>query len=99
MNPAVERSGDAVPVVNTFNEWDPLEEVVVGIVEDAMVPPWDTIMPAVVHDRAVAAPTAAMIGRLWLAGTPRRSEGHAATLPLYGRRPDATPRAAGRGRP
>ena len=38
------------PVVSTFNEWDPLEEVVVGIVEDAFIPPWDTIMPAVVHD-------------------------------------------------
>lgn len=37
--------------VRTYNEWDPLEEVVVGIVEDAMVPPWDTIMPAVVHDK------------------------------------------------
>lgn len=39
------------PVVNAFNEWDPLEEIVVGIVDDALVPPWDTIMPAVVHDR------------------------------------------------
>ena len=39
------------PVVNAFNEWDPLEEIVVGIVDDAMVPAWATIMPAVVHDR------------------------------------------------
>ena len=39
------------PVVNAFNEWDPLEEIVVGIVDDAMIPAWDTIMPAVVHDR------------------------------------------------
>ena len=38
--------------VAAFNEWDPLEEVIVGIVGDAMVPPWDTIMPAVVHDRS-----------------------------------------------
>jgi len=42
---------DATPVVNAFNEWDPLEEIVVGIVEDAVVPPWDVIMPAVVHER------------------------------------------------
>lgn len=38
-------------VVNTFNEWDPLEEIVVGIVEDAMIPPWETISPAVIHDK------------------------------------------------
>ena len=38
-------------VVSTFNEWDPLEEIIVGSVEDAMVPPWDEIMPAVVHDK------------------------------------------------
>lgn len=43
----------ATPVVNTFNEWDPLEEVVVGIVEDAVVPPWDVITPATTHDRTL----------------------------------------------
>jgi len=37
--------------VRTYTEWDPLEEIVVGIVEDALVPPWDDIMPAVVHDK------------------------------------------------
>ncbi len=37
--------------VLVFNEWDPLEEIVVGIVEDAMIPPWDVIMPATVHDK------------------------------------------------
>ena len=41
------------PVVNTFNEWDPLEEIVVGRVDEhSLVPPWDVIMPAVVHDRS-----------------------------------------------
>jgi glycine amidinotransferase len=40
------------PIVNAFNEWDPLEEIVVGRVdENTLVPPWDVIMPAVVHDR------------------------------------------------
>ena len=28
------------PVVNAHNEWDPLEEVIVGIVDGAMIPPW-----------------------------------------------------------
>jgi glycine amidinotransferase len=37
--------------VSTWNEWDPLEEIIVGIVDDALVPPWETITPAVVHDR------------------------------------------------
>ena len=37
------------PVVNTHNEWDPLEEVIVGIVDGATVPPWETVTPAVVH--------------------------------------------------
>jgi glycine amidinotransferase len=41
------------PVVNAFNEWDPLEEIVVGRVDEStLVPPWDVIMPAVVHDKA-----------------------------------------------
>lgn len=29
--------------VNSYNEWDPLEEVIVGIVDDAMFPSWNTI--------------------------------------------------------
>jgi len=37
------------PVVNAHNEWDPLEEVIVGIVEGATVPPWEAVTPAVVH--------------------------------------------------
>jgi glycine amidinotransferase len=39
------------PVVNTHNEWDPLEEIIVGIVDGALVPPWDVIMEATVHHR------------------------------------------------
>ncbi|XHR81304.1 MAG: hypothetical protein ACFKPT_24240 [Gloeotrichia echinulata GP01] len=30
-------------VVNSYNEWDTLEEVIVGIVDDAMFPSWNTI--------------------------------------------------------
>jgi len=37
------------PVVNAHNEWDPLEEVIVGVVEGARVPPWEIVTPAVVH--------------------------------------------------
>jgi glycine amidinotransferase len=37
------------PIVNTHNEWDPLEEIIVGIVEGATIPPWETVTPAVVH--------------------------------------------------
>jgi glycine amidinotransferase len=48
----VEQQSTPTPVVNTFNEWDPLEEIVVGRVDDStLVPPWDVIMPAVVHDK------------------------------------------------
>ena len=37
------------PVVNTHTEWDPLEEVIVGIVDGAMIPPWDVVMAATLH--------------------------------------------------
>jgi glycine amidinotransferase len=39
------------PVVNTHNEWDPLEEVIVGIVDGAMIPPWDVILEATLHTK------------------------------------------------
>lgn len=39
------------PVVNAHNEWDPLEEVIVGTVEGALVPPWDVAMEATLHRR------------------------------------------------
>lgn len=38
---------------------------------------------------AVAAPTAAMVARAWLAGVPGSSEGFDEVLPIYGRDPDA----------
>ena len=34
------------PSVNSFNEWDPLEEVIVGRVEDACIPQWHAILGA-----------------------------------------------------
>jgi hypothetical protein len=38
-----------MPAVNTFNECDPLEEIVVGVVADARIPRWETVSPAVIH--------------------------------------------------
>jgi len=37
------------PAVNCFNEWDPLEEIIVGTVEGALIPPWDVVMEAALH--------------------------------------------------
>ena len=37
------------PIVNAHNEWDPLEEIIVGTVQGALVPPWDVVMEATVH--------------------------------------------------
>ena len=39
------------PVVNAHNEWDPLEEIIVGSVEGALVPPWDIQMEATLHSK------------------------------------------------
>ncbi len=35
------------PVVNSWNEWDPLEEVIVGVLDGAATLPWDTALDAV----------------------------------------------------
>ena len=35
------------PVVSSHNEWDPLEEVIVGSLDGAVNPPWDLAMQAV----------------------------------------------------
>jgi len=34
------------PVVSSFNEWDPLEEVIVGTVRGACIPAWDACLEA-----------------------------------------------------
>ena len=52
----------------------------------------DRLPPAVVTEPAVAAPSALMAAHAFLAGSPRVARGFAATLPIYGREPDATPR-------
>ncbi len=44
-----DRQSPSYPVVNAHNEWDPLEEIIVGTVEGALVPPWDVIMEATLH--------------------------------------------------
>jgi glycine amidinotransferase len=36
------------PVVSSHNEWDPLEEVIVGILDGAVVPPWDAAYGAMI---------------------------------------------------
>jgi glycine amidinotransferase len=41
---------DTAPVVSAYNEWDPLEEVLVGTIENAVIPEWDPI------DRAAHSP-------------------------------------------
>jgi len=54
----------------------------------------DRLPPDVALDRAVAGPSALMAARTLLGGSPRVVWGFDATLPIYGREPDATPRAA-----
>ena len=52
----------------------------------------DRLPPAVVVERAVTAPTALMVARTFLAGSDSLTTGFGATLPVYGREPDAVPR-------
>ncbi len=40
--------------VRSYNEWDPLEEVIVGVVEGAVVPPWDLITQATMPSHAAS---------------------------------------------
>lgn len=44
-------SGLTVSPVSTFTEWEPLEEVVVGIVDDIRMPDWDQSLDAVIPNR------------------------------------------------
>jgi glycine amidinotransferase len=49
MNQVLERkptTKGAGPVVNSYNEWDPLEEVIVGIMDQATIPSWDETIRA-----------------------------------------------------
>ncbi len=36
-----------LPVVNSWNEWDPLEEIIVGVLDGAVALPWDAALEAV----------------------------------------------------
>lgn len=40
-----------LPIVNSFNEWDPLEEVVVGVVDGAVIPPWHMSLKATAPEK------------------------------------------------
>ena len=40
------RTDVATAAVSSFNEWDPLEEVVVGVVDGATVPEWHVALRA-----------------------------------------------------
>jgi glycine amidinotransferase len=37
---------EVFPIVNSYNEWDPLEEIVVGVIEGASVPKWHIALQA-----------------------------------------------------
>src|SRR3989338_516337 len=37
---------DTPPIVNSFNEWDPLEEVIVGVIEGSTIPEWHVTLEA-----------------------------------------------------
>lgn len=41
-----EHEQPALPVVNSYNEWDPLEEVIVGVIDGAAIPPWHVSLKA-----------------------------------------------------
>jgi len=38
-------------VVNSYNEWDLLEEVIVGVIDGAMVPPWHVTLEATMPEK------------------------------------------------
>ena len=40
-----------IPFVNSFNEWDPLEEVIVGRLDGAVIPPWHITIKATMPQR------------------------------------------------
>lgn len=49
---SAERSGDASGrVVNSYNEWDPLEEIIVGVADGATVPEWHVSLMATTPEK------------------------------------------------
>ncbi|AKT38555.1 hypothetical protein [Chondromyces crocatus] len=59
------------PVVNSWNEWDPLEEVIVGRVDDACFPAWPTVNEVTVPREEWEPAVRAMSGEL---GRPYHAE-------------------------
>lgn len=54
-NPATKPDkATATPVVNSYNEWDPLEEVIVGVLDGGAVLPWETGFGAMIPKDSVA---------------------------------------------
>ncbi|WP_449431389.1 amidinotransferase [Pseudomonas putida] len=43
---------NTVNIVNSYNEWDPLEEVVVGVMQGASVPQWDIALEATMPEES-----------------------------------------------
>ncbi|NIM18091.1 MAG: amidinotransferase [Candidatus Aminicenantes bacterium] len=46
-----ENKRDVIPIVNSYNEWDPLEEVIVGVIEGASVPSWHISLKATLPEK------------------------------------------------
>ncbi|MDH1280470.1 amidinotransferase, partial [Pseudomonas chengduensis] len=46
----IEREATQSPV-SVYTEWDPLKEVIVGIIDDFRIPEWDTNLKAVIPQR------------------------------------------------
>ena len=40
------KAAQARPIVSSYNEWDLLEEVIVGVIDGATVPAWDVTLEA-----------------------------------------------------
>lgn len=43
---SIQPSEQSLPVVNSYNEWDPLEEVIVGVADRACTPAWHVALKA-----------------------------------------------------
>lgn len=48
---SIEADKGSCPIVNSFNEWDPLEEVIVGVLDGASVPSWHITLEATMPKR------------------------------------------------
>ncbi|MGK7929243.1 MAG: amidinotransferase [Spirulina sp.] len=51
MNSISDPSPKSMPVVNSYNEWDPLEEVIVGRLDGSVIPPWHITIKATMPQR------------------------------------------------